>query len=213
MTVIGIILSGGIGSRMDMDKPKQYIEICGRSVLSYSIEAFRQSPSIDDFFVVVDSKENMKYVEQSYNVKAILGGISRNMSFSNALDYISENYKDCIKIVVNEAARPMITPRLIEEFVKLLDGISCVYCIKNVTDSLETIEGYYVDRKNYHLVMSPEGYDFRVIKQYFSPDSETTFPGHSIPDGYSKHRYKDYTNNIKITYKDDISIVENLLSQ
>ncbi|MCB5279596.1 MAG: 2-C-methyl-D-erythritol 4-phosphate cytidylyltransferase [Candidatus Cloacimonetes bacterium] len=212
MTVIGIILSGGIGSRMDMDKPKQYIEICGRSVLSYSIDAFKQSPSVDDFFVVADSEENIKHIESSYNVKAILGGDSRNISFSNALDYISENYRECIKIVVNEAARPMITSGLIEDFVKLLDGNSCVYCVKDVTDSLETVEGHYVDRKNYRLVMSPEGYDFRVIRQYFSSESETTFPGHSIPDGYSKHVYKEYINNIKITYRSDISIIENLLS-
>ena len=212
MTVIGIILSGGIGSRMEADMPKQYMEICGKTVLSYSIEAFRRSTSIDDFFVVADSIENVKHIESTYNVKSILGGDSRNASFGKALDHISENRNDCIKVIVNEVARPMITPELIEEFVELLDGNSCVYCTKAVTDSLETIEGHYVDRENYRLVMSPEGYDFRVIKQYFSPESETTFPGHSIPDGYSKHEYKDYINNIKITYQHDIPIIERLLS-
>lgn len=211
MSIIGIILSGGIGSRMGAGKPKQYIEMYGKSVLSYSIDAFKQSSSLDDFFVVADSEKNIEYIESTYGVKAILGGDSRNASFGNALDYISKNYKDCVKIIVNEAARPMITSDIIEEFVKILDGASCVYCIKDITDSLETIEGHYVDRKNYRLVMSPEGYDFRVIKQYFSPESGTTFPGHSIPDGYFKYGYKKYINNIKITYKEDISTVKNLL--
>ena len=211
MTVIGIILSAGIGSRMNIDTPKQYLHINGVELLSYSVDAFRSSTLIDSIVVVVDSEESAAHVQDTYDVDVTLGGSTRNESFLNALDYISEHFPECTKVVVNEAARPLITSKIIDDFVRLLDSNSVVYCIKDITDSLETNDGHFVDRRNFKLVMSPEGYDFRVIRNYFSSDSETTFPGHTVPDGYSKHGYREYPNNIKVTYMTDIVLVSELL--
>ena len=211
MTVIGIILSAGIGSRMNIDTPKQYLHINGVELLSYSVDAFRSSTLIDSIVVVVDSEESAAHVQDTYDVDVTLGGSTRNESFLNALDYISEHFPECAKVVVNEAARPLITSKIIDDFVRLLDSNSVVYCIKDITDSLETNDGHFVDRRDFKLVMSPEGYDFRVIRNYFSSDSETTFPGHTVPDGYSKHGYREYPNNIKVTYMTDIVLVSELL--
>lgn len=37
---IVLLLSGGTGTRMGMDVPKQYLEIGGKRVLEYSMQAF-----------------------------------------------------------------------------------------------------------------------------------------------------------------------------
>lgn len=211
MTVIGIILSAGVGSRMKLDTPKQYLEINGKELLSYSIDAFSESESIDSIVVVVDSDERAQYVRKTYGVDVVIGGKTRNESFLSALNYVSERHPDCTRIIVNEAARPLITKKIIEDYISLLDSNALVYCVRDITDSLETADGHFVDRRNFRLVMSPEGYDFRVISKYFTADSETTFPGHTIPDGYSRYGYRDYPNNIKVTYSSDIPLVTELL--
>ena len=38
--VYGIVLAGGIGSRMGGDKPKQYLTLKGKPVIIYTIEKF-----------------------------------------------------------------------------------------------------------------------------------------------------------------------------
>ena len=43
MKNIGIVLAGGIGRRFGGDKPKQYFEICGKEMIAYSIELFREA--------------------------------------------------------------------------------------------------------------------------------------------------------------------------
>ena len=59
-TAIGIVLAGGIGSRFGGDKPKQYYQINGKEMIWYSIEAFRNARSVQDFIVVVDEEEYKK---------------------------------------------------------------------------------------------------------------------------------------------------------
>lgn len=208
---IGIVLAAGIGLRTGMNVPKQYVDVNENEVISYTIDAFKESNVFDDIIVVVDNDEHIDYIKNKYEIKSIIGGKTRNESFYCALQYISTNFPHCSKIIVNEAARPLITPKIILDFNRLLDEYPCVYCVKDVTDSLESVDGEYRDRTKYQLVMSPEGYDFHVIWKYFEMDSKTTFPGHTIPKHYSRYQYRDYTDNMKITYFDDFKTVESLL--
>ena len=111
---IGILLAGGVGSRFKGDKPKQYYQIHGREMISYTIEAFRHSESLADFVVVLDEQEFREgRLASEYNVRTVQGGKTRIHSLKNALDYISANYPDCAKIIENNAACPMLTPRVV----------------------------------------------------------------------------------------------------
>ncbi len=49
---VAMILAGGRGSRVGADVPKQFIEIFGRPVLSYTIERFQRHAEIDAIDVV-----------------------------------------------------------------------------------------------------------------------------------------------------------------
>ena len=44
-----IVLAAGQGKRMGSRIQKQFLEICGRPVLYYSLAAFQDSPLIDSF--------------------------------------------------------------------------------------------------------------------------------------------------------------------
>ena len=49
---IALILSGGTGTRMGTDIPKQYIEVCGKPIISYCIESISKHPLIDVIQIV-----------------------------------------------------------------------------------------------------------------------------------------------------------------
>lgn len=50
---IAIILSGGVGKRMGIDVPKQYIEVNGKTIIQYSIETFLMSNQISAIVIGV----------------------------------------------------------------------------------------------------------------------------------------------------------------
>ena len=210
---IGIILAGGIGSRMQMAQPKQYLCLNQKEVIAYSIDAFQKTSSLDDFILVSnDDVIQRERIGNEYGVETVVGGSTRNESFRNALDYIGNVFPDCQKVFVNEAARPMITSRIIDDYIHLLDSYDYVYSSALITDSLETVTGEYVDRAKYRLVRSPEGYRFPQINVYFSADSSTTFPGHTLPQSAKGYPYTAYKNNFKLTYREDIALLEGLLT-
>ena len=42
-----IILAGGVGSRVGANVPKQFIEVQGKPILIYTLEAFQRCDQID----------------------------------------------------------------------------------------------------------------------------------------------------------------------
>ncbi len=211
---IGIILAGGIGSRFGGDKPKQYYTILGHEMIWYTIEAFRNAKTIDDFIVIVDENEMAKgHVRDTFGVTTVLGGSTRNYSFKNALEYIKEHFPDCEKIIENNAACPMITPELIDEFMTLLDSYSYVNTAYKITDALGSYKDRIADREDYYLIQAPDAYHFKDIYKYFDPESKLCHPAHMLPMEYTEYRYFGYENNIKVTYPNDIVMAELLLKE
>lgn len=211
---IGIILAGGIGSRFGADRPKQYCTVFGKEMIWYSIDAFRKAETIDDFIVIVDKTEMEKgRIASEYGVKTVEGGSSRNGSFKNALDYIAENYPDCERIIENNAACPMITPELIDEFINLLDEYDFVNTAYKITDALGSYKDRIADREEFYLIQAPDAYRFPLIYKYFDEKSNLCHPAHQLPLDTKEYRYFGYADNYKVTYPEDIKIVEMLMER
>lgn len=211
---IGIILAGGIGSRFKGNKPKQYYLINGREMISYTIEAFKNAASLDDFVVVLDEAEYTKgSIAEKYGVKTVLGGKTRNHSLKNALDYIHANWPDCQKIIENNAACPMITPRVINDIIGLLDDNDFVQCTYKITDALGSYKARLVDREDYFLIQSPDAYRFPLLYRCFDPENPVGHPAVQLPDEAKGYNYFDFQPNFKVTYPEDIAIVELLMNR
>ena len=177
MSSIGIILAGGIGSRFGADKPKQYCKIFDKEMIWYSIDAFHRAKSIDDFIVVVDANEMQSgRLAQEYGVTLVQGGNTRNESFKNALDYINKTFPDCEKIIENNAACPMITPELIDEFMDLLDEYDYVNTAYKITDALGSYKDRIANREDFYLIQAPDAYRFPLLYKHFDKDSELCHP-------------------------------------
>ena len=140
---IAIILSGGTGTRMGGDIPKQYIKVSNRMVINYAIEPFLKNEFIDKLIIVL-SEEWMKIVKASgidRNTKFLCfanAGNSRQESIYNGLSEAEKHgaLKNDI-VIVHDAARPNISGKLITECLKPLlsdpniDGVMPVLPVKD----------------------------------------------------------------------------------
>ena len=52
MRNIGLIIAGGVGQRMKMNVPKQFIKVLGKPIIIYTLEAFDKNKNIDEMVVV-----------------------------------------------------------------------------------------------------------------------------------------------------------------
>lgn len=93
MKTIAIILSGGRGTRFGSAMPKQYIEVCGKPVLAYTLSAFQES-CVDEIVIVAAAEymELCRQIAADYGITRLTavteGGTERYDSVFNGLRYV-----------------------------------------------------------------------------------------------------------------------------
>lgn len=67
---IAIILAGGVGSRVGLGIPKQFIEVMGKPILAYTLEIFQNDVNIDAIEIVChkDWRDKVKYICEKYGI-------------------------------------------------------------------------------------------------------------------------------------------------
>ncbi len=82
-----IVLSAGRGNRMHTDIPKQYLDLCGRPVIAWSLQAFEDFEGVDEV-ILVCSQDDIDYCRSEIvdkygfrKVRSIIpGGAERYLS-------------------------------------------------------------------------------------------------------------------------------------
>lgn len=159
MKNIIMIMSGGVGSRLGANIPKQYLEINSRMVIDYVIEAAKNSKLADEIIIVANG-EYVKELHDKYKLPVTEGGSERNQSMQNGLDYIANNY-DCENVLVVDAVRPLVSGKLYDGYFENMKGYDIVATASKITDSLSSYDMHEVDRSRYYLLSSPECFNFR----------------------------------------------------
>lgn len=125
LTYIGVVPAAGIGSRMQADKPKQYLTIAEKTILEHSIEALLQHPDIAQVVVALHPDDQwFERLEMAHDtrVQTVTGGDTRADSVSLALAFIRQHSEDWanqqVAVVVHDAARPCLC---LSDLSRLLD--------------------------------------------------------------------------------------------
>ena len=70
---VAIVIAGGSGKRMGLDIPKQFVNIKGKPVIIYTLEAFEKIPQIDAIEVVCIKgwEDTLRDYLDKYNIKKV----------------------------------------------------------------------------------------------------------------------------------------------
>ncbi len=209
---IGIVLAGGVGSRFGSKIPKQYQTINGKEVIFYSINALKNSASVEKIIVVAHGEYIAKVKNDYPEIEAVEGGDTRNKSLYNALSYIKRNY-DCEKIIVLEAARPMVTSALVDDYLERLNDADAVITGQKIVASLGSYKQHVVNREDYYLIEAPEAFRFELLYNNFDKDSKTiTATNQHLPENSRLDVNFEFKNNMKITYFQDLKYCEGMMN-
>ncbi len=126
MNVYAGILAGGVGGRMGADRPKQFVELEGRTVLSRTVERFAALEEFSAIYIAV-VESHLEYTRELLErdfpgdgrIKVIAGGADRNGSLMNVVEEIKlrEAGKEAL-LVSHDAARPFVKERIIREGIE-----------------------------------------------------------------------------------------------
>ena len=205
-----MITAGGVGARFGSNVPKQYVEINGRQVISYVIEACKQSTQADAILVVAHPSYHDELVA-AYGVDVTASGPELNVTKRNGFDYI-RSHSACEKLVVVDAVRPTIETRVIDKFFSLLGEYDAAACARKITDSLGRFGEWVVNREEYYTLTPPEGFVFSLIDMHFKADSPITESIQQLPPTSKVYLDFDAPYYDKLTYPEDLVRVKYVLA-
>jgi 2-C-methyl-D-erythritol 4-phosphate cytidylyltransferase len=229
MKSTAIILAGGRGSRMNSDIPKQYIQVLGRPLLSYTVEAFEKS-DIDEIVLATGAGDE-EYCREKIVKPGGFTKVSRIVhGGKERYDSVYQGLLACEEtdiVLVHDGARCLVTPELInallvevyahraciaavpvKDTIKLADADGCVRETPRRSDlwSVQTPQGFfYNDLLAANARMYEEmhrGAQLGITDDSMIMERFSAVPVH-ILEG-------DYTN-IKVTTPEDLQLVEQLL--
>lgn len=231
--VFGAILAGGKGTRMGIDKPKQFLMLGSRPIIIHTIEKFILSPDIDEIYVGVhpdwiDYTEDLikKYIDSDKNIILVPGGTDRNSTIFNIIDEIEKRNGDDEDniIVTHDSVRPFVTLRIIGENVEMAKECGAVDTVINAVDTIVVSEdGEKItsipDRRQMFQGQTPQTFKISKLKELYndlSDDEKEILTDackicvvRNVPVGLVKGE----VSNMKITTIDDMKAATALIME
>ena len=226
---VALILSGGTGTRLGGDIPKQYIKVQGRMLIAYCLEMFAGHKRVDAIWIVAAPEWRREILDEctafGIDTDVIKGfslpGDTRQLSILNGLRDIDAYLEAADRsdedpvIIIHDAARPNLTGEYVDRCLDALDGFDGVMPVIPMKDTVYYSEDgksvdSLLDRSRIFAGQAPELYRLRSYldaNESLLTDKIRTINGSTEPAilaGLKVAMIDGDENNYKVTTKDDL---------
>lgn len=215
-----IVPAAGVGSRMQADRPKQYLQIAGKAILQHTLDVLISHPQIDHIVIAVHPQDpyfNQLDISRAPWLTRVDGGAERADSVLNGLNSTPREPW----VLVHDAARPCVKHSDISKLINLAKcgdsgGILAVP-VKDTMKRAYSDNPYSVShtesRNNLWHALTPQ---FFPTEQLHKALANALDQGVPITDeasaiewsGGNVNLIEGNANNIKITRPEDLSLAE-----
>lgn len=186
--VTAILLAAGRGTRMGSGIRKQFMELAGRPVLSWSLNVLALSPIVTEIVLVIpagggankSAEEEQEHIRRLFidplpeaaaaKVRALVpGGAERYNSVYNGLEAIQW---PCDYVFIHDGARPLITEEMLEKLFRAVQGYKAVVAASPSKDTVKiTDDSGFVqstpDRSRVWNIQTPQCFEYELVKSSY----------------------------------------------
>jgi 2-C-methyl-D-erythritol 4-phosphate cytidylyltransferase len=212
---VALIVAAGSGERLGMDRPKALVELAGRTLLQWSVDALRAVPAIERIVVALPAG-----ADAPEGTSGVRGGTVRSESVRLAL--AAAGMGD--PVLVHDAARPLLTTELARATIEALEAdetIDGVIAAVPMTDTVKRVSGGVVlqtlDRDELWAVQTPQVFRRAALEQALDVSDELL--AQATDDAWLIERaggrvgvVESTRENLKITTPHDLVVAEMLLA-
>lgn len=221
-TVTAIILVAGNSTRYGQNRNKNFEIINGKTVMSYSLEAFCKNEYVDNI-IIGAKKDEIPIIEDiiqkeqlKKHIDIVLGGSSRQETVYHCIQNTDSDI-----VIIHDGARPAIKQKYINQSIESMKefkgstiGVRSKDTIK-ITDK-NNIVLHSTQRSNTWIIQTPQCFERKTLLEMHEKykDEEVTDDCMLLEKNNDKVKILegDYTN-IKITTYEDIDIMKEFVKK
>lgn len=220
-----VVPAAGVGKRMNADRPKQYLELAGKTVIEHTLIRLLEAEVFSSVAVAISEEDPYWSDLEVARYKKIItapGGKERADSVLSGLHAIREQAADNDWVLVHDAARPCITTADIHHLINTLvddevGGILALPC----ADTLKNVQGKNIlgtlDRSHIWRALTPQMFRYGSLKTAL----EQAVGNPAITDeasalelqGLQPKIVEGRPDNIKITRPEDLALAQFFMEQ
>jgi 2-C-methyl-D-erythritol 4-phosphate cytidylyltransferase len=206
--------------------PKQYLELKGQAIATYSLNTFGNMPEVSQIVIVCDPswryifEERLGSISPKVTIKWALPGAERQDSVFNGLQEIS---KDAQIVAVHDSARPLVTAADIRSCLADAAAVGAAVLGVPVKPTIKEVDGNMMviktlQRSKLWEVQTPQCIRPALLRQGFQlvkdkglevTDDVSIIEAMGLPVKITAGSY----TNIKVTTPDDMSVAEKFLDE
>ncbi|KAB1509523.1 2-C-methyl-D-erythritol 4-phosphate cytidylyltransferase [Photobacterium damselae] len=227
LSLTAIVPAAGVGSRMAADRPKQYLEIAGKTILEHTVDRLFSHPSIGRIVIAISAGDPYfptLPLASDPRITVVDGGAERADSVFSALAVVDDNDW----VLVHDAARPCVRTsdlsQLIDAALLSESGAILAAPVRDTmkrgaaSDSEHGTICSTVDRNNLWHALTPQMFKAAQLKAALTYALEQ---GATITDeasalefcGYAPLLVKGRADNLKVTQPEDLALAGFYLEQ
>jgi len=216
---IALIVAAGSGERLGVGRPKALVELAGRPMLDWSLQALAASPEIEQVVVALPVGSGLPQVSGE-GVIGVEGGATRSESVRCALEVAQEGDT----VLVHDAARPLLTPAIVRQVLAALAAdadADAAIAAAPVTDTIKRVADHggvleTLDRSSLWAVQTPQVFRREALERALAQPAEVL--GEATDDAWLVERAGGRVvvasvaaENLKVTTPLDLEIAGELL--
>lgn len=221
-----VIPAAGVGSRMQADRPKQYLPLHGKTVLEHTLARFFEHPQISGVVVALSEDDPwwQKLALHHPKLFVALGGAERCHSVLNALNALMSQADEKDWVLVHDAARPCLRREDLDTLIESLHdhpvggllGLPVADTVKRTGNDDTVLET--VPREHLWRALTPQMFRLGELRAALDSALEQ---GQLVTDDASAMELANrapkmiegHGDNIKITRPQDLRLAELYLAE
>ena len=232
--IFGVILAGGIGSRMgNVEKPKQFMEVGKKPIIIHTIEKFVVNPHFERVIVLVPKQwikytqdVVRRYIRQHSCVDVIEGGSTRNETVMNSISHIEQHYEldEETIIVTHDSVRPFVTHRILEDNIRFAKEFGACDTVIAATDTIVRSSDHAMiadipDRSEMYQGQTPQSFKAKRLREVYQNLTKeekeilTDCCKIYVLKGEKVHLVEGEVFNMKITFPFDLRMAQAILGE
>lgn len=227
---IALLTAAGLGSRMHLDVPKQFLYIKGKPIILYTMEAFQRHPQIDAIIVVTldNWKDTVWAYAKDYGISKlkwiVAGGDTCQESIQRGIEELKKHCKESDVVMVHDGNRPFVSEEMISDslatFQKYGSAVAAMRCVEAIFRSANGKTSHdSIPREQLYRTQTPHTYTLGKLLWAHEKAAELKIENTTATCvlmqilGEEVCFSRGSEKNIKLTTQDDLDIFRAMIEE